>query len=288
MADLFSQNGKNGGRGLERVSHFFLSDSSLPESRQKTEVSDCPGDADTSFPLPHGKATPRIRDNEDAVAAPPSNLCIILSPDGLISQSAFLGCMLALSLAGDDVPVGLIETTVRLPHTFFLSGGYKNVNAFFWEADIDAPEFLSMVGRIQKACDVVFLNVTFSVFSGLAGSSLPIGKCLVPTSVDSEDLINTYSVIKSVSQKRVEEEIDLVVFQESPTDNATGAAMVMEKMARRFLSCSIRFLGAIPIAEDMMPARTDLSLSSFKGWPQTVTASINEIAHNIIRADDRR
>ena len=46
-------------------------------------------------------------------------------------------------------------------------------------------------------------------------------------------------------------EIELVVIKQRSKDNATGAATVLEKMAHKFLPCSVRYIGAVTLAEDM-------------------------------------
>lgn len=275
MSDIDFKERQKRGRGVESVAHFFLSDVKCSELPQK----DTPDHSSKD-------AAPQKADNDSDLTVQPSNLFIMISSDDHLAQGAFLCCLLALFLARDNINVGLLETTIKLPHTFFLSGGYRNLNALFWEASIDAPEFSSIVTRFQKTCDIVFLHVDASSFARLPGLPIPIGRCLIPTTVRSKDLLSAYGVIKNGVQKKIKKEFDLILFQDKPTDKIKGAVKVMEKMVQQFLSCSICFLGAIQMAKDEILSPSILSTEFYHGVHKEVTASIAGIAQELMNRDE--
>jgi MinD-like ATPase involved in chromosome partitioning or flagellar assembly len=190
--------------------------------------------------------------------------------------------MLALSLAASDISVGLIETTKRLPHTFLLSGGYENLDAVFWESDLDSPEFLNMVARFRNARDFVLINATASVLLKTTGPAGWVRRCLVPTTIRAQDLLSAYGAIKNASKKWAISEVELVVIKECSTDNAAGAAVVLEKMARRFLPCSVRFVGAVTLAADIDALGALSSMPPLQALPDGAAAEIRDVARNLI------
>ena len=262
MADLFSQIERQGGRGLETVSHLFLTEPCSPDM----------------LPFRSGNEAESVNAREGL-----SPLSIILCPDGFVPQSAFLGCMLALCLAENNVSVGLIETTVRLPHTFFLSGGYDNLDAVFWEGDPGSPDFLNVVGRLRKTCDFVVVDGALPVFINILGLMGPAGRCLVPTTAHPDDLLKTYSTVKSVSERWAARVIDLVVIRRMPADNVVGAAVILEKMARTFLPCSIRMVGSLPMPAVVAASGNCLPFPSRRDLPEAATSAARDIACHLMQ-----
>lgn len=271
--EVFFQKEKPGGRRLDTVSHFFLTDRDsrniLPQGSDSGE--DC------------------VKENEEnTLLDTHSEVCVVLCPDGFAPQGSFLGCMLALSLAASDVSVGLIETTTRLPHTFFLSGGYGNLDAVFWEAGLGLPEFLDMVARFGNTCDFVLINVAASALLKTTGPTGWMGRCLVPTTIRSQDLLSTYSTIKNASKRWAISEIDLVCIKQQPTDNAAGAAIVIEKMASKFLPCSVHFAGAVTLSDGIDASGAFSLTPSPQALPDAAVAAVKEIARHLIVSGDSR
>ena len=254
-------------RGLETVSHFFLTD---PDARDILSPRSDPAEKS-------GK-----EGDESTSLDGPSSVYIILCPEGLTPRDSFLGRMLALSLAASGVSVGFIETTTRLPHTFFLSGGYENIDAVFWEADLDSPEFLNMIARFRNSCDFVLINTAASVLLKTTGSMGLMGRCFVPATVRPQDLLSAYGTIKNASKKWAMAEIELVVIKQKATDNAAGAAAVLEEMARRFLSCSVRFIGAVTLPDDIDAFGAFSLTPSPQALPDAATAAVKEVARHLI------
>lgn len=254
-------------RGLDTVSRFFLSD------RDARDIPSRCFDGIKEF-VEKGQ--------ESSVADAPPDVCMVLCPDGFAAPVSFLGRMLALSMAAADVSVGLIETTTRLPHTFFLSGGYENIDAVFWETDMGLPEFSNMVDRFRSANDFVILNAAASSVLKTQSLAGVTGRCLVPTTVEPRDLLGAYRTVKSASKKWNLSEIELVVVKRHSADNAKGAVAVLEGMARKFLSCSVRFIGAVTVPDDMDVCGVPTQAPFHQARPDASAAGVKEIACHLI------
>lgn len=272
MTDTLPFN-KSGGRRLERISHLFLTGR----------------DPETVPPSPPVRPESTVKNTEETTSddthAP---IYAIVSPEGLISQGALLSCLLARSLATADISVGLVETTVKLPHTFFLSGGYPNIDAVYWEADPRLPEFLHMVARIRSNCELVLINMASSAFSDIDGLGTLTWRYLVPTTIHPDALLNAYAAIKLIATKWRKSIIELVVFKNQPADKAAGAAVILEKMTRRFLTCRVRLAGTIPLTVNHAADASCLSAAFLQRMPEDAAAAAREIAVNFIQSDGLR
>lgn len=264
---------KPGGRKLETVSHFFLTDTD-------------PSAPPSSRPF-HIESSPK-KNKETSSANANSLIYAIVSPESMVPKGALLGFLLARAIASADIPVGLVETTVKLPHTFFLSGGYKNIEAVYWEADLRFPEFLNSVARLQSSCKVVLLNIRSSALMEVDGLGALEWRYFVPTTVHPESVLDTYAAVKKIAGKIKETTIELVVFKNQSADEATGAATVLEKMTRKFLTCSTRLAGTIPFYADIAAVDNCLPAITFKKIPQNADAAAREITSDLIRSDGLR
>jgi len=236
------------GRTLEEVSHFFLS-GERPSNQAERPVGEQAvlADGEASTPMPVDLSRTETHRNAAPTAPIQENLCLLFSASkGLSDKKSFLACNLALELAKQDFSVGLIETTARLPNTFFLFGGYKNINAVFWEKDLNSPDFLTILDRLRSTNDFLIMNVSPDVFGPgkIAAAINPF--FVVPTTGHSEDLLNAYTLIKQIARDVSCPDIGLVILGEDPFLPAEAVGKVMSKMAERFLSCNIHFMGAIP------------------------------------------
>lgn len=273
MTEVFFRKGDSEERGVERISHFFLTSSD-------------PGKGFSPRPGPSEESAGNS--DETRCVDAPAPVYAILSPEGLRPQGALLGCLLALSLSGAGIPVGLVETTMRLPHTFFLSGGYLNIDAVFWEADARLPEFQSMVARLRKTSGLVILNIDASKFLDCPGLKEGTRRCIVPTTVHPETMLHTYAVIKRIVAQWGGGRIELVVVTHRRAEKAAGAALVLEEMSRRFLSCVPRFVGSISMTEEQSADGDVVSESLLQDLPAKVKAAARDIAFNLVESDGVR
>ena len=273
MADTLPFN-ESGGRRLEGISHFFLTDPD-PEG----------------IPSSHPTHSESNGKNIDKTASIHTHAPVyaIVSPEGVTQEGTLLGCLLARAMATADISVGLVETTTRLPYTFFLSGGYKNINAVYWETDPRLPDFLDLVARMRSGCELVLLNMVSTVLPGINGLGTLVRRYLVPTVVHPDALLNAYATIKKIVTHGKDESIDFIVFNNQLADNVAGAAVILEEMTRRFLSCTTRLAGAIPLAANNATVVGDcLSTAFLQRMPENATAAAREIACNLMQSDGLR
>jgi len=276
------------GRTLEEVSHFFLS-GERPSNQGEAPVGAqaVQADSEASTPMPldlSGTETP-----EDAGPTAPiqENLCLLFSASkGLSDKKSFLACNLALELARQDFSVGLIETTARLPNTFFLFGGYKNINAVFWEKDLNSPDFLTILDRLRRANDFLIMNVSPDVFGPGKMTAAIHPFVVVPTTGHSEDLLNAYTLIKQIARDGSCPHVGLVVLQEEPSLPAEAIGQIMSEMAQKFLSCKIHFMGAIPNGGDVFQATLTKPPLLQASNDSPLAASIKGLADRLIKNND--
>lgn len=74
---------------------------------------------------------------------------------------------------------------------------------------------------------------------------------IVPTIVRSEELLNSYLLIKQISQGMSCKEVGLLILEEDLPQKAEAAFRVITEMADKFLSCKIRLVGTIPKGEGL-------------------------------------
>lgn len=236
------------GRTLEEVSHFFLS-GERPENQGEKAIGKQVAQADGKAITPLPVDLPRTETHKEAGRTAPiqGNLCLLFSASKRLSgQKSFLACNLALELARRDFSVGLVETTARLPNTFFLFGGYKNINAVFWEKGLNSADFLTILDRLRSTNDFLIMNVSPDVFGPGKVTAAINPFFVVPTTGRSEDLLKSYTLIKKIARDVSCPDVGLVIMEEDVSSPAEAACRVMSEMAQKFLSCKIHFMGSIP------------------------------------------
>jgi len=273
------------GRTLEDVSHFFLS-GERPSNPAERPVGEEAVKADGKATTPMPVDLPRTETHQNAGPTVPiqENLCLLFSASKRLShKKSFLACNLALELAKQDFSVGLIETTARLPNTFFLFGGYKNINAVFWEKDLNSPDFLTILDRLRSTNDFLIMNVSPDAFGPGKMTAAIHPFFVVPTTGRSEDLLNAYTLIKQIARDVSCPDIGLVILGEDPLLPAEAVGKVIAEMAEKFLSCNIHFMGAIPngaVGSQAAPTQTPL-LEASDDSP--LSESIKRLADGLIK-----
>jgi hypothetical protein len=273
------------GRTLEEVSHFFLS-GERPSNQAEKPVGEQAVQADGEATTPMPVDLPRTETHQKAGPTAPiqENLCLLFSASKRLSdKKSFLACNLALELAKQDFSVGLIETTARLPNTFFLFGGYKNINAVFWEKDLNSPDFLTILDRLRSTNDFLIMNVSPDAFGPGKMTAAINPFFVVPTTGRSEDLLNAYTLIKQIARDVSCPDIGLVILGEDPLLPAEAVGQVISEMADKFLSCNIHFMGVIPNGVDAsgaVPTQTPL-LEASDDSP--LSESIKRLADSLIK-----
>jgi len=273
------------GRTLEEVCHFFLSGES-PSNQAEKPVGEhgVRADGEAITPMPVDLSRTETHQNAGRTAPIQDNLCLLFSASKRLSdKKSFLACNLALELAKQDFSVGLIETTARLPNTFFLFGGYKNINAVFWEKDLNSPDFLTILDRLSSTNDFLIMNVSPDVFGPGKMTAAINPFFVVPTTGRSEDLLKSYTLIKQIARDVSCPDVGLVILEEDASPPAEAVGKVMSEMARKFLSCNIHFMGVIPNGMDASQAtRTQTPLLQ-ASEDSPLSESIKQLADSLIK-----
>ncbi|MGD8758308.1 MAG: hypothetical protein PVH78_05495 [Deltaproteobacteria bacterium] len=278
------ENREKRGRTLEEVSHFFLS-GERPSKQGEEPVGEqaAQADGEASTPMPVDLSRTETDQNAGPTAPIQENVCLLFSASKRLSdKKSFLACNLALELARQDFSVGLIETTARLPNTFFLFGGYKNINAVFWEKDLNSPDFLTILDRLRRANDFLVMNVSPDVFGPGKMTAAIHPFFVIPTTGHSEDLLNAYALIKQIARDGSCPDIGLVILGEDPLLPAEAMGEIMSAMAQKFLSCKIHFMGAIPDGADASQATLTKPPLLQASHDSPLSNSIKRLADNLI------
>lgn len=105
---------------------------------------------------------------------------------------------------------------------------------------------------------------------------------IVPTIVRSEELLNSYLLIKQISQGMSCKEVGLLILEEDLPQKAEAAFRVITEMADKFLSCKIRLVGTIPKGKGLFLSvlgRAPL----LSGAESPVSQSMGKLADRLIR-----
>jgi hypothetical protein len=293
-------------RGLEEVSHFFLSgQSSTSEARKLTRKEVQPDPGETTSVADRIARNVGVKDEVYRVPVK-RNSCLLFSSNSLFAEKSFLACNLALELTRRNFSVGLIEATTRQPNTFFLLGSLfpvpptrpaleplkvidisfgapKNIRAVFWEKDFDSADSMSVLNRLNSESDFLIVNASPDIFGLRKMISLISPFFIVPTTVRSEELLNSYSLIKQICMDTSSAEVGLLIMAERFCQKAEAAFSVIAEMAHKFLSCKIRFMGPIPKGADFSRSiltRTPLLL---EGEDSSISKSIRKLADGLIQ-----
>jgi hypothetical protein len=297
---------KKQARGLEEVSHLFLSRQSPSDQAKKLTEKQVQADAGEIAPLPDDIA--RNERLKEAVSRAPvkRSLCLLFSSNSLFAEKSFLACNLALELARRDFSVGLIEATTRLPNTFYFLGSLfpvppappareplelidisigpcKNIKAVFWEKDFDSADSFTILNKLNSESDFLVINASPDSFGLREMISHMNPFFIVPTTVRSEELLNSYLLIKQIAQGMSCGEVGLLIMEERFCQKAEAGFRVIAEMAHKFLSCKIRFVGPIPKGTDLSRSiltRTPLFLEEENS---PVSQSIRKLADGLIQ-----
>lgn len=264
-------------RGLEEVSHFFLSSQSPPYDAKKLPGKNLLADDSEITPLP------------SEISRKERHL-LFSSSDSLLTEKSFLACNLAMELARRNFTVALVETTTKLPNIFFLLGSllpgstkekratssleklltvpstlpppeplklvdistgyYRNIKAVFLEKDLDSADSFTIFSTLYSESDFLIMNTPSDIFEFKKTISLISPFFIVPTTVHSEELLRSYSLIKQISEEVACKDVGLLIMKEGPHQKAEGAFNIIAEMAHKFLSTDLHFMGTIQKGDD--------------------------------------
>jgi hypothetical protein len=308
-------------RGLEEVSHLFLSCQDLP--RDAKSAGEPQGDDGNRTCLPDHTA--RKEGVKEQLLAPSikQSLCLLFSSRGLFAEKSFLACSLAIKLASRNFSVGLIETTTAVPNTFLLLRPFlteslgtrnrpslvtslpdmsptpptpeplevieipvrprKSIRAVFINRDLESEASLTLFDRLNSESDFLIINASSDVFRLKKMMSLMSPFFIVTSTVEPAELLSSYLLIKDFCGRMACTEVGLFIIEERHYLNAEGAFRIIAQMARRFLSTNVHFMATIPLE-----AGFSRSISTRKPllWEMENTPasrSIRKVANRLIK-----
>ncbi len=310
-------------RGLEEVSHLFLSGQSAPDEARRLAGREVQADASDITSMPDGIARNEGVEDEVYMAPVKRSSCLLFSSNSLFAEKSFIACNLALEFARRGFSVGLIETTTRVPNTFFFMGSLfpestrkestsslteklpkeppttpapeplrlmdisigacKNIKAVFLEKDFGSSDSFTIFNRLNIESDFLIINASPAVFGLRKMISFINPFFIIPTTVRSEELLNSYSLIKQISLGVPRGEVGLLIMEERFCQKTEAAFSVIAEMVQKFLSCKIRFMGPIPKGADLSRSiltRTPLLLEREKS---SISQSIRKLADSLIQ-----
>jgi cellulose biosynthesis protein BcsQ len=309
-------------RGLEEVCHFFLSRQSHSGEPRSFTGRNVDAGADETTPLPDVNTRKPELEVVPATAVK-QNVCLVFFSDSLVTEKCFVACNLAIEFARRNLSVALVETTTRLPNIFFLleslfrespkgknalslleklltvpstlpppealqlaeisTGYHQNIKAVFLEKDLDAANSLTILNALKRECDFLIINTPTDILEFKEMISLVSPIFVVLTTVHPEALLGSYSLIEKISENLFCQDVGLLILGESHHLKAKAAFNVIAEMAHKFLSCRIRFMGAVPKGPDFTRSiltRTPLMIES----PNSrVSESIKSLANTVTK-----
>ena len=305
-------------RRLEEVSHFFLSSQDRQAEAEDVRQKEVSADDDT--PLSSSDDTSRQGRVEGASSAHAveQHLCFVCSSKSLFIEKSFLACNLGVELARRDFSVGLIETTT-LPNTFSFLGPFfsestskqrgasstkrlpplptpdplklidipvdprNSLKAVVLQNDLESNDSRILLNRVKNESDFLIINAPAEIFRFRKLISFVNPFFIVPITDDPEKLLESYLLIKRVSEGIDCSEFGLLMMEEGHCQKAEGAFHLMVEMAFNFLSATIRFLDTIPMGDDFSRSILTQTPLLRETANSPTSLSIRKLADSLIR-----
>ncbi len=276
-------------RGLEEISHLFLSRQSVQQKtkgavQKEVRAADNPGSA------PSGRDSTADKQSRQTPfrLAVKQNLCLLSSSSSLFAEKSFLACNLAIELAGRGFSVGLVEATTTLPNALFLLGSFcselksrqnrsspteklpppkllapepfelmdiqvghlRGIKAVFFDKGLVSHRCLALLDKLNSESDFLILNTPHDILRFRNTTSLTSPFFLVVSSTDPRELLRSYSLIKQACTDVAGRKIGFLIMDDTTDQKAEQAFRVIESMAQRFLSAKIDPMGMVPVGAD--------------------------------------
>jgi hypothetical protein len=290
-------------RRLEEVSHFFLSGqdpSSEAQGVGKAEVRTDDRTALSSFDRTVGK---KRTQGVFPTLAVERHLCLVCSSESLFVEKSFLACSLGIELARRNLSVGLIETTT-LPNTFSFLGPFfwestlnpeplkltsipvdasNSIEAVVLKKDVESDDSRTLIDRVKNESDFLIMNTPPDIFRFKKLITLVNPFFVVPITSNPEELLESYLLIKRVSEDMACREIGLLMMEDSRCQKAEVAFQLIAEMAFNFLCANLRFLGTITMGADF--SRSILTKTPLLCKPEDshTSLSITKLADGLVR-----
>ncbi len=316
-------NGKKSARGIEEVSHFFLSRQRPSDKPKKPAIKKFQADVGEITTLPDDTTRKKEAEKTIPTAKVNQNLCLLLYSNSLFAEKSFLACNLALELARKSFSVGLIETTAELPNTFFLMGSLspestdtesaysltgrlpaaspllrvpetlklmdisigdrKKIKAVFWDRDFGSADCHSILNRLSREYHFLIINAPHDIFKIKKIISFMNPFLIVSVTVNSEELLRAYLLIKQLCEDAGCREAGILIMEESLVHKAEAAFNVIAEMARKSLSINLHFMGTIPRGTDLTRPILTRTPLLLEAGNSPVFQSIRKLADSVIK-----
>ena len=251
------------------------------------------------------------------------SLCILFSSSSLFAERSFLACNLAVELAKRGFSVGLIETTTLLPNTFFLLGALfpettaledvssspekfsplspphpapeplklndiaigdgNKIKVVFCDKDFDSADFLSILNGLKRESHFIIINGPDDILALKKAIACIHPFCIVPVTINSEELLKSYSLIKQISEDVAYREIGLLIVEKRLYHKAEAAFNIIAEMAYKFLSSNMCYMGVIPMRADFCRAILSLVPFPLEEENSPLSQSIKKLADNVTK-----
>jgi cellulose biosynthesis protein BcsQ len=280
------QQKKRSPRRLEEVSHFFLSHQARQDVVENHIEKRFGVDDIGSASLDNGIAQKQgVREAHHKTTGQ-QHSCFLFCSNNLFVEKSVLSCNLALEFARRGFSVRIIETTTKLPTVFFLlqsllpeskrsepassllekllsvpstidppeplqpidiSHGYRgSVQAVFFEEDLHSADSFTMINRLKGQADFLVVNAPANILRVRKMIALVDPFIIVPSTAHPDELLSSYMLVRQISQSILCSELGHLIVGECSYERAEAASRIMAKMAHKFVSTRVRFMGMVP------------------------------------------
>jgi cellulose biosynthesis protein BcsQ len=312
---------KKPARGLEEVCHLFL-------SHKGRRQEDGNHDQDSPPPSSCDTLIKKIVPPTPSDGLHQSGSCWLFCANRLFAEKSVVACNLALELARRGFSVGLIETTTRMPSVFFLLGSLlrplKNreslsslkegrpcrptraplheplkpfeilleysgtVQAVFFDQDADCAESVTTLKTLRSQTDCLIINAPPDISRFRRMIALVDPYIIVPAAAHSEELLDSYLLVKRISENFYCSEFGHLIIGASSRAKAESASSIVAEMARKFLSTNIHFVGVISIEADLPMALLTRTPSLLENPNSPFSLGVRKVADALIKNDYHR
>lgn len=277
-------------RGLEEISHLFLSHQGCQDDAKNHIEKGFKADDTGNSPLLNNVTQKKGLQEVVSKPLDRRYSCLLFCSSSLFVDRSVLACNLALEFARRSFSVGIIETTTKPPTVFFLlesllpeskraeeassvlekllsvpstipppeplklvnvAHGYPGaVRAVFFDKNLDSDDCRTMIKRLSGESDLLIVNASADILQVSEIIAFVNPFIIVPSTAHSEELLNSYLLVKQISQSTSRGEFGYLIVGESCHAEAEAAASIVAEMARKFVSTEVRFVGEIPKGAD--------------------------------------
>ena len=271
---------KKPARGLEEVSHLFLSHHGRRASSflfcsntllvEKSVVA-----CNLAFEFARRGFSVKII---ETTKKPPTIFFLLgsLLPESRDTRGAISVLEKLLSLPATIDPPEPLQP-IDIPHSY-----QGSIQAVFFEDDLHSAASFNMMNQLSGQADFLVVNAPANILEVKKMATFVDPFIIVPSTVHPDELLDAYVLVRQVSEGMGCNEVGHLVVGEYGYERAEAASRVIANMARKFLSTHVRFMGMVPKDTDFSRSiltRTPLLLDT----PDSATSlALQRIANSLI------